>query len=240
MPLTYSQISFTGGEFSEAVWARVDLSKYTTGLQVSQNFYPHVYGGASNRPGFYFSSRQGDETKRARVIPYIFSKDQAYTLEFGENYVRFYTDQGQIAADSPATYSGATAYTAFEDFVTYSGSVYYCIQDGTGQQPDISPTYWRQQEAYEIYSPYIEEDLRFLDVKSSADVIYITVNAKKTRKLVRSGDASWAFSEYDPQDGPFLPENVDVASTITAAAVDGTGVTLTAASAVFDVNHVGA
>ena len=240
MPLTYAQTSFAGGEFSPQIWTRVDLAKYTTGLKYCRNMIPHVYGGASNRPGTYFVSKQGDETAKARVIPYIFSRSQAYALEFGVNYIRFFTDQGQIAADSPATWSAATTYDAFEDFVTYNADVYYSIKSGTDKNPSTETTYWTQQEAYEISAPYAASELPYLDVKSSADIIYITCPTQKTRKLTRSGDASWALSEYDPQDGPFLPENVDTAVTLSAAAVTGTGITLSSASAVFDDDHVGA
>lgn len=38
-------------------------------------------------------------------------------------------------------YSSATAYS-INQVVSYSGSLYICIQAGTGEEPDISPLYW--------------------------------------------------------------------------------------------------
>jgi hypothetical protein len=38
-------------------------------------------------------------------------------------------------------YNGATAYTVNE-IVSYGSALYICIQNGTGQTPDSSPTYW--------------------------------------------------------------------------------------------------
>jgi hypothetical protein len=38
-------------------------------------------------------------------------------------------------------YAAATAYSP-NQFVTFNNGVYLCIQAGTGEEPDISPTYW--------------------------------------------------------------------------------------------------
>jgi len=241
MPYTHAQTSFAAGELSPFLYSRVDLAKYVTGVKTSRNFYQHPHGGSSNRPGMKLVARQGDETTKARVIPFIFSDTEAYTLEFGDHYIRFFTDQGQITADTPTTWSAATTY-AVDDWVTYGSATswYLSIQAGINKQPDVETAYWKAQTEYEIYSPYGYADLPYLDVKSSADVIYIFHPDYQTRKLVRSGNASWAFSLFAPQDGPFLTENVDESVSINAAAVTGTGVTLSAASAVFDSDHVDA
>lgn len=45
------------------------------------------------------------------------------------------------AFDWQGAYSAVTAYN-LNDAVEYNGSIYMCIQAGTGQQPDISPLYW--------------------------------------------------------------------------------------------------
>lgn len=85
------QPSFTAGELSPALWARVDLSKYSSGLKIAKNIFIHPHGGASNRAGFQFVG----ETRGsgiARQIPFIFDPetDQTYDLVFTDAKLRIY------------------------------------------------------------------------------------------------------------------------------------------------------
>lgn len=85
------QPSFTAGELSPALWARVDLSKYASGLKIAKNVFIHPHGGASNRAGLQFVA----ETKGsgiARQIPFIFdaATDQTYDLVFSDKVLRIY------------------------------------------------------------------------------------------------------------------------------------------------------
>ena len=64
-----------------------------------------------------------------------------YFVDVGYNVARPGSHGQIIASGSASAYNAATAYV-IGDRVTYSGVKYYCIQAGTGQQPDISPLYW--------------------------------------------------------------------------------------------------
>src|SRR3982751_2625311 len=90
------QPSFAGGEFAPSLWARVDLQKYSTGTKTLKNFIVHPHGGASNRPGMKYIATVKDSTKKARLVPFEFSSVQAYAIEFGNLYCRFYMNGGQI------------------------------------------------------------------------------------------------------------------------------------------------
>ncbi|MBA3755527.1 MAG: hypothetical protein H0X02_04575 [Nitrosomonas sp.] len=85
---TLSQKSFSGGELSPSLHARVDINKYASGLATCKNFQIQRYGGASNRAGFEFVGETKDSTSESRLIPFIFSVDQTYILEFGNLYMR--------------------------------------------------------------------------------------------------------------------------------------------------------
>lgn len=85
------QPSFTAGELSPALWARVDLAKYASGLKTAKNVFIHPHGGASNRAGLQFVA----ETRGsgiARQIPFIFDAetDQTYDLVFTHLKLRVY------------------------------------------------------------------------------------------------------------------------------------------------------
>ena len=90
------QPSFTAGELSPALWARVDLAKYASGLKQARNVFIHPHGGASNRPGLMFVNEVKDSTKNVRLIKFQFNTEQSYILEFGDKYFRVYRDGGLI------------------------------------------------------------------------------------------------------------------------------------------------
>jgi len=98
MAIHAMQPSFTGGEFAPSLYYRTDLQKYATGCKTLKNFIVHPHGGASNRPGLEFINEIKDSTKKARLTPFEFSIEQAYVIEFGNKYCRFYMNGGQIVS----------------------------------------------------------------------------------------------------------------------------------------------
>lgn len=105
------QTSFTGGEISERLEGRVDIAKYFSSCSVLQNCVIHPHGGATRRSGFKFIAESGDSTKPVRVIPFEFSIDQTYILEFGDYYLRVYMDGAQVHSGG-LPYEIATPYSA--------------------------------------------------------------------------------------------------------------------------------
>src|ERR1044072_3702094 len=85
------QPAFTAGELSPALWARVHLSKYQSGLKAAKNVFVHPHGGASNRTGLEFIGRVRNAGV-AVLIPFVYDAetDQTYNLEFSDLKVRFY------------------------------------------------------------------------------------------------------------------------------------------------------
>lgn len=92
-PIYYN---FNGGEISPLLASRPDLDKYKTGLDTCENFIPIVQGPAIRRSGTVFVSEAKDSGAQIRLLPFVFSRDQAYVLEFGDGYIRFYTEHGRV------------------------------------------------------------------------------------------------------------------------------------------------
>lgn len=103
------QPSFTAGELSPALWARVDLSKYASGLKTAINLFIHPHGGASNRAGTEFIGEVKNSAQTVRMIPFQFNADQSYVLEFGHNYMRVYKE-GAVVLSGGIPYELATPY----------------------------------------------------------------------------------------------------------------------------------
>ncbi len=116
---TLSQRSFSAGELTPALYARTDLTKYQAGLRTLRNFFVMRHGGATNRPGTKFIGEVKDSAKNVRMIPFIFSSEDAYILEFGDEYMRVIRD-GAYVTNLTLTITGIS--NANPGVVTYTGS----------------------------------------------------------------------------------------------------------------------
>lgn len=92
------QNQFNAGELSPQLKGRTDLDKYSSGCETLENFLPQVHGPVKKRPGTRFVKEVKDSTKTVRLMPFEYSTEQAYVLEFGDLYVRFYKDGGNIVS----------------------------------------------------------------------------------------------------------------------------------------------
>jgi hypothetical protein len=100
------QTNFTAGELSPRVQSRIDIVKYNNGLKVAENVQIMVQGGARRRPGLRMAAETKTSAKRSRLIPFIYNVDQAYMMEVGDQYLRFFKDGLQVAGP----YEVATLY----------------------------------------------------------------------------------------------------------------------------------
>src|ERR1017187_313932 len=90
MPKTYPYVNtFNGGEISELLYNREDISKYKSACRVLENAVPLVEGGAKKMPGTYFAgATKNGTTNKARLVPFQFSTEQGAILEFSDGIVR--------------------------------------------------------------------------------------------------------------------------------------------------------
>ena len=121
--------NFTGGELSPRLDGRNDLAKYPTGCKTLENMIVFPHGSAARRSGTQFVAEVKDSSKETRLIPFEFSTTQTYMLEFGNQYIRFYKDNGQILSGGSA-YEISSPYLEAELFdIKYAQSadvMYIC------------------------------------------------------------------------------------------------------------------
>jgi hypothetical protein len=99
--------NLNGGEISPQLDARVDTTKYQSGAHRLENFIPRIQGGLQKRSGTRFVKETKDSTQRSVLIPFEFSTTQAYVIELGNQYARFYRNGG-AALEPPFTITGIT------------------------------------------------------------------------------------------------------------------------------------
>lgn len=92
---------FTAGEVSELLGAQVRLEKYYQACRTLENMIVLVHGGAHRRHGFRWIKEAANSAQEVRLMPFVFSEDQAYVLEWGEDtggngVLRFFTEEGAV------------------------------------------------------------------------------------------------------------------------------------------------
>ena len=100
-----------GGEMSPLMKSRTDFEKYYSGYQTVENFLVLPQGGVTRRPGTHYIAEVKDSTVEARLVPFVASITEAYVLEFGNTYIRFYSNGSQLQ-------SGGSAYEITSPYQT--------------------------------------------------------------------------------------------------------------------------
>ena len=112
------QNALNAGELSPNLFGRTDLDKYNHGCSTARNFFASYTGGMSSRAGLaYVGMCKQEYPVPPRDIPFQFSLDQGYVLEFGQDYMRVKFD-GAYVLESAKTVSSVSSAGLF----TTSGS----------------------------------------------------------------------------------------------------------------------
>ncbi len=82
------QASFSSGEISPLLHARVDLARYLTGLAELQNMIVLPQGGVTRRPGLENVRWTGEYIYK--LIPFEFNSTDTALIAFGDNKIRIY------------------------------------------------------------------------------------------------------------------------------------------------------
>ena len=252
------QTNFTAGELTPKLAGQVDFKKYNNGVEVLENMTVFPQGGATRRYGTKFVAEVKDSSKITRLIPFEFNIEQSYILEFGDQYIRFFKDNGQITnatknitnitQANPAVVTVAShGYTNGTDVwinsvvgMTELNGRRFRIANVTTNTFELSGVDSTGYTAYtsggtvasvyEIASPFTESMLYDIQFTQSADVMYIVQETLEPRKLSRTGHTSWTLSTVEFINGPYLDDN-DTSTTFTSSTnTVGAGRTLTASS----------
>lgn len=103
------QSVYNKGELSPRLKGRVDNQAYYKSYDDGINFLPFPEGSGTFRPGSVFVHEVKDSTKDTILVEFRFSTVQNYIIEFGDQYVRFYRNRGQIESGG-SPYEVSTPY----------------------------------------------------------------------------------------------------------------------------------
>ena len=104
MPKTITyKCSFNSGEWSPRCFGRFDIEQYANAVGLLENFLVYQLGGAMFRPGTIYSGEtKNSTTAKSNLIPFQYSTQQAYDIEVGATYMRFFANQAQVVT-APST-----------------------------------------------------------------------------------------------------------------------------------------
>jgi len=110
MKVDLIQTSFSTGEIGSPLLGRRDVTQYNNACETIENFLVRPYGSLITTPGTELMY----ETKAvgARLLQFIFSRTDAYIIEFGAGYFRFFSSDGLIVSGGTTPYEVANPYTA--------------------------------------------------------------------------------------------------------------------------------
>lgn len=91
----------------------------------------------------------------------------------------------------------------------------------------------------EVTVPYSAAEAPRVSTQQSKDRLYMAHGSHPHASLLRTAADAFTYAPLDLKGGPFADDNIDEAITVTASAVTGTGVTITASAAIFEAGHVG-
>jgi hypothetical protein len=114
------QTNFTAGELTKGLWSRTDYRKYPNGIEFGINAVVEVQGGVSRRAGTQFIAQtrgrsafqasafqnnafQVTPSRSVMLKEFIFNTTEAYMLEFGPFYIRFYRNREQLLGTGDGT-----------------------------------------------------------------------------------------------------------------------------------------
>ena len=198
------QPSFSGGEFSPRVYGRADNERYKTGLAGCLNWLPTLQGPILRRPGSKYSGADAkDPSKPPELVPFQFSQTQNYMLEFGDKYIRFFTNGAQITINTTIWVGSFYSSDYGSSFPTYGLRTSSLPNPGeTANVISSSIT-----GALELQSPYSYPDIRNIKFTQKEDTLFLHCSAYPTYRLNRYSNLNWDLTRVNFQDGPYLPIN---------------------------------
>ena len=210
------QPSFARGEFDPAMYARVDLQHYSIGARTLENFLIHPQGGASTMPGTEYVATVKNSGV-ARLIPFEYSTDESYVLEFGPLYIRVYSSDGTLKDEVVSTYD---ADDLWKIKYTQSANVLFLVCPGRYPREltrdAADDTSWTLSEFDYTNGPFLDEntsDVTFTvsSVTGSTGITGESVDVTASEATFAAGDVNrWIKVRYMLEERKVSQDSKDV------------------------------
>ena len=179
------QTNFTGGQISPRLFGRVDVESYRNSLKPLNNMIVYPQGGAGRRFGTMHVGEGKDSAagtdRKFRLVPFEYSDTNAYCLEFGHNYIRFYAQSAQVQSGGSAVEVSTTYTDAQLDELQFaqSADVLYIAHRShpVRQLVRNSATSFTLSEVVFVDGPYLDDNTTATTIAASATSGSVTLTA---------------------------------------------------------------
>ena len=167
--LLHYQTSFADGQISKKLHGFVDTDSYKSSVQDLKNMVVMPQGSITRRPGTRYVTTT-KTNQQVRLVPFNFGQDQAYVLEFGNLYVRFFKNSAVLGAPYEIVSPYATADLDALNF-TQSADILFIAH----------PSYQPRQLIRSGDTSWA------FDYVNTTDGPYLSINHKESATLTASG-----------------------------------------------------
>lgn len=107
------QPSFAAGEITPALWGRVDLERWQSALRRCEHMLVMPFGGVVGRPGLGYTHKTKYPDQAVVLVRFIYSREQAYIIEFGPNYALFTANDARVTDGSTVAVASVVVGTGY-------------------------------------------------------------------------------------------------------------------------------
>lgn len=178
--------TFGRGEISPLMLGRIDIEQYPACLDKCRNCWVRPYGCVSRIPGSQYIN-QVKNNGNARLIKFVFSATDAYIIEVGAGYFRFYNDGGVVLKNG-AVYEVANTFTQKQietlQYIQLDDIIKFAVlPDGGNSSAKLkelvrnAPNDWVFRDVELKSNPYLDENITETTIKPSGKTGDITLTA---------------------------------------------------------------
>lgn len=192
--------SFTGGVFGPNLFGRTDIAQYENACELAENMLVRPYGPMISTPGTRYvneckMSALGTDSQ-VRLLEFVFNQTDAYVIEMGDKYFRFYTDRGVVVTSGTTPYEIAHIYSEADirdvHYTQLNDLVWMSHKDYRPQLLTRSASdSWTIEDYDFLGGPFLDDNTSDITITASATagtLVTITLSAtSSTFSFVASG-----------------------------------------------------
>jgi len=183
--IDHIKCSFVGGQFGSSLFGRTDIAQYDYACEIVQNFLIRPYGSVITTPGTEYINTVSKSTLATRIIPFVFSRTDAYIIEMGEYYFKFYTNGGVVITTGTTPFQLAHVYDESElfdvQFAQINDLIYMFHPDNPPQVlTRNAAASWTMAEFAVVGGPFMDDntdDTKTIIVSNSTGTVNLTANS---------------------------------------------------------------
>lgn len=200
----------------------VDLNSSPATIRVQDDTAQHTVLRMPAHDTTRAVTKTGYKSGKARLLPFVFSKTQAYALEVGEGYIRFFNSDGQLLDEHNLVYEVATDLEEAELKDLYycqSADVMYFARNGRRpkQLERYGHTDWKFADYVFLYGPLkLENKDETLKISASYDAAQKKFYLTCENDLFSEGDVgAWWKIKHRLKAVNFAPEYTQQLNSIS-------------------------